>query len=379
MKMIGHYRQYSILQMVCTVIFLTVSVPSSANEQDCLSWLGSIDFDKAPKRSLWVDGNNPKASDENPGTLERPWRTLQRGVRDLEPGDALLIKQGTYRESIVLTKSGTPEARILISAAPGEEVIVSGGVLVTGWREYETLKAPRLRIKASTPINPTDWRGEPPSSKPGENTRPPAVFVHYGRKVEPPAEPYRGIFSRLQLSFDGQILPTVFSKQDLQQGTWFFDYPRHNVHLWPLGGKSARRSTVELMEVEPSGGTEEVVIWKAPYTGALVLPENVTWSGADSWDKWVERGQTFLEMVFANDQKLVRMFELKDLQPGTYYLDTARKEIYCCLPKGQPMANTVVEAGDKQWLLRSAPGAHLHDVTIRGVHFSPDYSPAERC
>jgi len=363
-------RRRAILPLVFTVVFFMLSVPrSSSEEPDGLSWLKTIDFDQAPRREFYVDGDHAKASDQNPGTPQLPWKTIQRGVRDLEPGDALWIKRGTYRESIALTRSGTPEARVLISAAPGEEVVVSGAVPVSGWQRYETIQVPRPKITASTRINPLDWRGEPPGAKPGENTRPPAVFKHYDGKVEPTPEPYRGLCSRLQVTFDGQRLPQVFSKQDLQQGTWFFDPQKHNVHLWPLGGKSARRSTVELVEVEPSGAAEHVVIWKAAYPGAIVPPENVTWSGADNWNNWVERGQTFLEMVFANDKKLIRMFELKDLQPGTYYLDTAAKEIYCCLPQGEEMSNTVVEAGDKSWLLRSAPGANLHDITLRGIHF----------
>jgi hypothetical protein len=49
---------------------------------------------------------------------------------------------------------------------------------VTGWQEYETVSAPRMKVKASHRINPMDWRGEPQGGRPGENTRPPAVFKH---------------------------------------------------------------------------------------------------------------------------------------------------------------------------------------------------------
>jgi hypothetical protein len=84
---------------------LVASAPCS-EEPDCLAWLRTIDFNQAPKRTFYADANNPRAADENPGTAELPWKTIQRGVRDLDPGDALLIKGGTYRESIALSRSG---------------------------------------------------------------------------------------------------------------------------------------------------------------------------------------------------------------------------------------------------------------------------------
>jgi hypothetical protein len=39
-------------------------------------------------------------NDENPGTAEKPFRTLNRGVKPLKPGDTLVVREGVYRESL---------------------------------------------------------------------------------------------------------------------------------------------------------------------------------------------------------------------------------------------------------------------------------------
>ena len=76
-----------------------------------------------------VDGSSPRADDRNPGTAERPWRTISRAARagTLRPGDAVLIHGGVYREAIRPRSGGTgPAARVTYAAVPGERVVVTG-------------------------------------------------------------------------------------------------------------------------------------------------------------------------------------------------------------------------------------------------------------
>ena len=76
-----------------------------------------------------VDANHASASDAGPGTAERPWATLSRAAQKgaLRPGDAVLIREGIYRESVRPATGGTgPEARITYAAYPGETVVISG-------------------------------------------------------------------------------------------------------------------------------------------------------------------------------------------------------------------------------------------------------------
>jgi len=83
-----------------------------------------------------VAQTHPAASDEGPGTAERPWRTIGRAARQMRPGDAVRIHAGVYRETVAPLRGGTGEdARITYAAAPGERVVVTGADPVPdGWR-----------------------------------------------------------------------------------------------------------------------------------------------------------------------------------------------------------------------------------------------------
>ena len=82
-----------------------------------------------------VDQRHPSASDDNPGSVDRPWRTISRatGPGVLSPGDAVLIRAGVYRESVQPREGGSgPSARVTYAAWPGEAVVVSGADLAAG-------------------------------------------------------------------------------------------------------------------------------------------------------------------------------------------------------------------------------------------------------
>jgi len=62
--------------------------------------------------------------DSNPGTEDKPWRTVSYAVTKLKPGDTLIIHEGTYKEVVVLKVSGAEGAPITITGAPGEKVVL---------------------------------------------------------------------------------------------------------------------------------------------------------------------------------------------------------------------------------------------------------------
>lgn len=68
----------------------------------------------------------PVGNDNNPGSLEQPWRTVQHATDSLSPGDAVYLRQGTYHEHVILTRSGEREKMITLSAYPGETVTLDG-------------------------------------------------------------------------------------------------------------------------------------------------------------------------------------------------------------------------------------------------------------
>jgi hypothetical protein len=66
-------------------------------------------------------------NDRNPGTSERPWRTVQRALDRLRPGERAYVHAGTYAEDLVMRRAGTARAPITVLAAPGERVVLRPG------------------------------------------------------------------------------------------------------------------------------------------------------------------------------------------------------------------------------------------------------------
>ena len=69
---------------------------------------------------------SPSGKDTNPGTFDKPFRTIQAAVNSMNQGDVCIVHNGTYRESIEITKSGNAAAPITIKAAKGEHPTISG-------------------------------------------------------------------------------------------------------------------------------------------------------------------------------------------------------------------------------------------------------------
>ncbi len=81
--------------------------------------------------TYYVDASAPNASDQNPGTEEQPFRTINQAAKVLQAGERVLIAGGIYRESIHPVNGGeSPEKMIKYQAMEGEKVIVKGSVVV---------------------------------------------------------------------------------------------------------------------------------------------------------------------------------------------------------------------------------------------------------
>jgi len=68
--------------------------------------------------------------DTNPGTLERPFRTIQKAAETARPGDTVAIRAGTYRETVAPPRSGEAERPITFRNYEQETVVVSAADLV---------------------------------------------------------------------------------------------------------------------------------------------------------------------------------------------------------------------------------------------------------
>ena len=50
-------------------------------------------------------------NDTNPGTLDQPWKTIQKAANTMVAGDTVNIRNGTYREEVDLTGSTGVEGK----------------------------------------------------------------------------------------------------------------------------------------------------------------------------------------------------------------------------------------------------------------------------
>jgi len=105
-----------------------VTLPDAA---DFKSWELPVTF----ARTYHV-AQDPNASDNNAGTAEKPFRTIQRAADALQPGERVLIHDGVYRECVRPPRGGTgPDTLISYEAAPGAHPVITGTELFHGmWR-----------------------------------------------------------------------------------------------------------------------------------------------------------------------------------------------------------------------------------------------------
>ena len=74
--------------------------------------------------------------DANVGSAKRPMLTIQAAAERAKPGDTITVYEGIYRERINPPCGGTSdEQRITYRAADGEDVIIKGSEVVTGWTQ----------------------------------------------------------------------------------------------------------------------------------------------------------------------------------------------------------------------------------------------------
>lgn len=110
----------------------------------------------AKAADYYVSQLTPGASDNNPGTEKKPFKSINGALSriQLKPNDSLWIRNGTYREFVwieskgyvyhkrwrpVIQKyTGISEAEpIKIAAFPGHKPVIKGSDLVSGWKKFK--------------------------------------------------------------------------------------------------------------------------------------------------------------------------------------------------------------------------------------------------
>jgi uncharacterized repeat protein (TIGR02543 family) len=107
--------------------------------------MGAVESAAAATYYVDVDSRGGPSSDTNPGTIDRPFKTIEKArdtIRALgTDGHTVYIRGGTYRLTSALTfdarDSGSAGAPNVYRSYPGEQPVVSGGRLLTAtWTVY---------------------------------------------------------------------------------------------------------------------------------------------------------------------------------------------------------------------------------------------------
>ncbi len=94
-----------------------------------------LNFNSVIAREFYI---SPDGEDKNSGTLQSPWRTINKANYVLLPGDTAYLRQGYYRETISPKNDGTEKKPIVYSGYTEEIAIIHSrpnGVYLSG-RSY---------------------------------------------------------------------------------------------------------------------------------------------------------------------------------------------------------------------------------------------------
>lgn len=131
----------------------------------------SLIFPHSSVRAANIYYVGPSGSDSNSGTQNQPFKTFKHAVSVLKPGDTLQVASGVYSEKLVVNKSGTQSAPIVINSVNLHGAIIDGGsrsgdlVLLTG--AYVQVEGFEVRNSSDMCVN-----------MPGDNTTVKNLKVH---------------------------------------------------------------------------------------------------------------------------------------------------------------------------------------------------------
>ena len=183
----------------------------------------------------YVDANRYSASDTNDGSSLKPFRTINKAAGIVKAGDTVTIRCGTYRETVVIDKSGSADRPIVFQAAEGHQVIVTGMDIVSGWK----------RVEGHDPVWKAPW---PRKLITGANEK---YAGDCGR-------PEQVVINQYQLLGTAEF-------RNLGPGRFWIDPENQCIYLWPSDTASMANSVVE--------GTVRSLLWNV--TGSFVRTRGI--------------------------------------------------------------------------------------------------------
>lgn len=89
----------------------------------CAASAGSSAY-AAEYKTYYVSAQSGK--DSNPGTLAKPFKTIQKALNIVKAGDTVYVRSGVYNELLTIKSSGKDDAKIKIQNYPNEKPVIDG-------------------------------------------------------------------------------------------------------------------------------------------------------------------------------------------------------------------------------------------------------------
>lgn len=289
---------------------------------------------------------SPQGSDANPGTIERPFRTIERAqsaVREInsnmQGNIVVYLRDGVYQLERTLefseADSGTNGYRVIYQAYPGENPIVSGGVQVTGWEHHEgniykaklerDIKLRALYVNGQRAV--MAWKNVTAQGGYG-NFR---IKKGEADWAWGDASFYDGVRYRI-----GDV-PEIGHPEDLEITT---------SSTWNLNLVTVREQV--------RAGAYQVLLLQQPY-GAIA--QSFGWG---------------TEFKVSGEQVLHNAYEFLD-QPGEFYFDKTTHTLYYCKHEHEDLSTAVVIAPMVEGLLRikgSSLGSRVENISFIRITFA---------
>ena len=212
-------------------------------------WEDKTDY----KDFLYVDGNS--GADGNPGTKEKPYKTINAAAQAAKPGTKVIIKGGEYRETVKPARGGDSEsAMICYEAAQGEQVIIKASVIAknikpsVGWNPISrrSPKPPPETMKVwEISLDPEDFKGYNPFC--AVNIIHDRIFIEYARTDMTTYLNRRGM-----VFFNGKQLKQValYNLMSEEDGTYWVESNGQKVHVRFPGDADPANHKIEITNRE---------------------------------------------------------------------------------------------------------------------------------
>lgn len=181
-----------------------------------------------------------QGSDRGSGGSSNPFQTISKAAEMAQPGDTILVHEGTYRERIDPPRGGTSDSmRITYQAVEGDTVIIKGSEIIKNWM----------------PFQGEVWKVTLPNSYFGDYN--PYKDLIQGDWFNDHGRPHHtgDVYLNGQSLFETNLIERVLNPQPYKDArdqeasvlTWYCESDDDNTYIYAnFQGKNPNRETVEI-------------------------------------------------------------------------------------------------------------------------------------